>query len=404
MAKRKDEIKQEDLDLLEELGVDTVQEKPRSYSKLEERVIADFEEINRWVGAHGRLPRPGAAASDFFERRYAIRLRHIWDSEQWRELLQPFDTKNLLSPPAAVEEVADDDESLLASLGLNPQQGDLLDLRHVRSTEERRIAEEIGRREPCADFADYKSLFAKVQSDLGAGVRQTQSWESDKSVSQDDWFIVGGQLAYVVEEGEEFKQPYGFKDARLRVIYDNGTQSIPLRRSLQKALLIDKTSRRVRKVAAGPLFAGTIDEGDVTTGTIYVLRSLSDHPYIQQHREVIHKIGVTGGNIHTRIANAASEPTYLLAPVEVVATYKLANIHRHKLEALLHRVFTSAQLDLTLPDRFGKPFRPREWFLVPLPAVQRAVELLQASQLQRYVYNPAIGELEQLNGGSPSVH
>ena len=123
----------------------------------------------------------------------------------------------------------------------------------------------------------------------------------------------------------------------------------------------------------GPLFGDEPEPDDIETGTIYVLRSLSNHPYITEHRELIHKIGVTGGNVEARIANADNDATYLLADVEVVATYKLHNLNRTRLENVFHRLFGAAQLDLTIEDRFGHPVKPREWFLVPLQVIDEAV-------------------------------
>jgi hypothetical protein len=126
--------------------------------------------------------------------------------------------------------------------------------------------------------------------------------------------------------GETIKAPNGESDARLRVIYSNGTESNLLRRSLQRALYKDEAGRRLTEPNAGPLFAEKWEEDDIASGIIYVLRSLSNHPYVAEHRELIHKIGVTGGSVEARIANAAHDATYLLADVEVVATYKLADI------------------------------------------------------------------------------
>ena len=70
-----------------------------------------------------------------------------------------------------------------------------------------------------------------------------------------------------------------------------------------------------------------------------MLRSKSENPFIAENRTVIHKIGVTRGSVKRRIANAAKDPTYLLAEVEIIETYKLANIDPVKLEKLLHRFF-----------------------------------------------------------------
>lgn len=126
----------------------------------------------------------------------------------------------------------------------------------------------------------------------------------------------------------------------------------------------------------------------IESGTIYVLRSQSDHPYFVEHRELLHKIGVTGGDVALRLSNARADPTFLFADVEIIATYKLFNINRSKLENLLHRFFGGARLDLEIKDRFGKPVRPREWFLIPLPVIDEAVSRISDGSLSEYFYDP----------------
>ncbi len=125
----------------------------------------------------------------------------------------------------------------------------------------------------------------------------------------------------------------------------------------------------------------------------YVLRSLSSHPFVAENRELIHKIGVTGGKVETRIAGAEKDATYLLADVEVVATYKLHNLNRTKLENIFHRLFGAAQLDLTIADRFGHPVKPREWFLVPLHVIDEAVRRIQDGSITEVVYDPNTAQL-----------
>ena len=131
----------------------------------------------------------------------------------------------------------------------------------------------------------------------------------------------------------------------------------------------------------GPLFGDESEPDDIETGTIYVLRSLSGHPFVAEHRELTHKIGVTGGKVETRIAGADKDATYLLADVEIVATYKLHNLNRTRLENIFHRLFGAAQLDLTIADRFGHPVKPREWFLVPLHVIDEAVSAFGMGRL-----------------------
>jgi len=168
-------------------------------------------------------------------------------------------------------------------------------------------------------------------------------------------------------------------------------------RSLQRAFYDDPAARRLVAPDTGQLsFGGELEADDVETGTIYVLRSLSDDPYVAQHRELIHKIGVTGGKVESRIANAEHEATYLLAKVEVVATYKLAGIQRTRLENLLHRLFAPARLDITIHDRFGHPVQPEEWFLVPLFVINEAVERIKDGSITRYIYDRESASLKPL--------
>jgi hypothetical protein len=193
--------------------------------------------------------------------------------------------------------------------------------------------------------------------------------------------------------GEVFSNAQGRTDARLRVIFDNGTESNLLMRSLQRALHKDEAGRRITDPMAGPLFAGGNEEGDLASGIVYVLRSKSDDPYVAEHRNVLHKIGVTGGDVARRLANARLDPTFLMADVEIVATYELFNIGRAKLENLIHRIFGAARLDIDIKDRFGQPVTPREWFLVPLFVVDEAIERIKDGTIADYRYDPKTASL-----------
>jgi hypothetical protein len=162
-------------------------------------------------------------------------------------------------------------------------------------------------------------------------------------------------------------------------------------------------SHRMASPESGQLaFGGDFEADDVESGTIYVLRSLSDHPYVAQHRDLIHKIGVTGGKVETRIANAENEATYLLAKVEVVATYKLAGINRTRMENLFHRLFAPARLDIAINDRFGHPVQPEEWFLVPLFVIDEAVARIKDGSITGYIYDPKAAKLLPVPEGSSS--
>lgn len=384
-----------DLDeLREELDDFAQPAKAGGQSPREERVIAGFEEIQRFVEQHGRVPLHGEDR-DIFERLYAVRLDRLRSLGEYKPLLTPLDHQGLLGgAPAAnlhVEVMTNDDLAAeLQGIGGAPS---LSQLKHVRSSAEIQAAEEIANRTKCADFEKFEPLFKAIDADLKAGTRQTRTFGVNPSIEAGDFFVLGGQLVFVAEKGEEFPAPNGQPDAKLRVIYINGTESDLLKRSLQRALYKDEAGRRVTDPDAGPLFSDTPEAGDVESGTIYVLRSRSDHPFVAEHRQLVHKIGVTGGDVGTRIANAVHDATYLLAEVEVVATYKLVGINRTKLEGLLHRVFAPAQLDLTIQDRFGHPVKPREWFLVPLHVIDEAVERVRDGTIVHVEYEPQSASL-----------
>ena len=280
-----------------------------------------------------------------------------------------------------------DDDALLAALGVEASAPDITELRHVRSSAEKRAAEEVATRQKCEDFETFQPLFEQIQRELDAGIRETRPLGIKADIEPGRFFIIGGQKAYVAEMGEEFTQNYGDKDARLRVIFDNGTESNMLRRSLHRALHKDEAGRRILETSAGPLFADQSRDGDEASGTIYVLRSKAEVPYVAEHRELVHKIGVTNAKVETRIGNARLEPTFLMADVEIVAEYKLYNIDRGKLEKLIHRIFAPARLEIEIEDRFGNPVVPREWFLVPLGAINDAVEKVKDGSIAAYVYD-----------------
>jgi hypothetical protein len=384
--------------LLDALGIEVAPLKASKYTPREERLIAGFEDVLRFVEAHGRAPQHGEGG-DIFERVYAVRLDRLRVLPEARSLLAPLDVHGLLAGGGVPAGQADqlDDEALLEELGIDgaPEEGDITVLRHVSSSDERRAAEEIANRTKCEDFDRFKPLFEKVKRELADGERTTRTFQtrSMDEIQQGTFFIVGGQIAYVAEVGEQFTTQYERRDSRLRVIYDNGTEGDVLQRSLQRALHRDEVARLITEPNAGPLFGETLEADDIESGTIYVLRSLSDHPHVAMHRELIHKIGVTGGKVEARIGNAEVDATYLLAKVEVVATYKLSNIHRTRLENVFHRIFAGAQLDLTIADRFGNPVRPREWFLVPLHVIDEAVGRIRDGSITDFVYDTATARL-----------
>lgn len=380
-----------DDDILAELGVDLTPKKAGARTPREERIIAGFEDIVKFREEHGRVPQHGEGR-DIFERLYAVRLDRLRALPESARLLAEIDVHGLLAggEDSAFVPVDDlDDGALLAELGIDaaPAQ-DITELRNVRSNSDRKAAEEIATASRCEDFATFKPMFDRIEADLTSGARVTRPFGRDAGIDLGDFFILRGQLAYVAEVGELTKAPNGQHDARLRVIYSNGTESNLLRWSFQRALYKDDSGRRVTAPDAGPLFGSAPDEPDqLSAGTLYVLRSRSTHPTIAAHRDLVHKIGITGGAVEARIAGAADDATFLLADVDVVATYRLYDVNRPRLEALVHRVLDSVRFDAEISDRFGKSVRPREWFMVPLSVVDEIVQRINDGTLVEYTYD-----------------
>jgi len=382
---------QSDKELLDALGVQATPEKKAVRTPREERIIAGFEEIQRFYEQHGRAPEHGED-KEIFERIYAVRLDQLRKLEECRNVLAGIDHQGLLELSSGNEEITPeelDDKDLLSQLGVSANSAeDITQLRHVKPRQEIRTAEEIANRKRCDDFHKFKPIFDAVQKELDGGARQTLPFKDNASVKKSDLFILSGQKVYVADVGEEFySESQNRSDARIRAIYDNGTESDLLKTSLQRALQKDERGRRISNPSAGPLFSGVSDSEDLASGTIYVLRSKSDHPTICENRQIIHKIGVTGGDIKQRLANAKNDPTFLMADVEVIAKYELFNINRTKLEKLIHKFFESAQLDIQIIDRFGKPVVPREWYLVPISAIDDTVSRIKDGTIGEFLYD-----------------
>lgn len=385
----------EDEALLADLGVEVETGKAPSRTPREERIIAGFEEIQRFVEEHGCAPQHGEER-DIFERLYAVRLDRIRDQADARALIEPMDHQGLLAGYTSTPDVELDDDSLLAELGIEAETPPITELRHVRSTAEKRAAEEIASRERCEDFDTFKPLFEQVQKELDSGLRDTRPFEMKAEIEKGRFFIVGGQKAYVAEKGETTITDQGRTDARLRVVFDNGTDSNMLMRSLQRALNKDEAGRRIMDPIAGPLFSDQSIDGDDASGTIYVLRSKSNHPLVAANRELVHKIGVTNISVEQRVAGAQLQPTFLMANVEIVATYELYNINRTRLENLVHRIFAPARLEIEVMDRFGRAVVPREWFLVPLFIIDEAVQMIRDGTIRDCVYDPKSASLTRV--------
>ena len=279
-----------DDELLGALGVDVDPVKTSSRTPREERIIAGFEDILRFYQIHGRAPLH-SEGRDIFERLYAVRLDQLRKLPEARLLLAEFDNSGLMtSATAAQSDVGDmDEDALLAELGIDKEpvvDNDITVLRHVRPYVEIKAAEEIANRTPCNDFDHFKHLFDEAEAGLKAGTWMTKPFIKNASIELGDFFIVGGQMAYVAEIYEGTTTRDGRDNPRLRVIFDNQTESNLLLRSLSRSLYPDgdtPVGRRLIRKDDGPLFGYAPEPDDIEVGTIYVLRSLSTHPFVTDY-------------------------------------------------------------------------------------------------------------------------
>ena len=365
----------------------------------ESRLVRGFAEITAFVEREGRIPVNKAGASPF-EKIYRTRLEVIQAHPQWHPLLGGKDARGLLTADlsAALPPIAKTDMAELIGQVAEKDGADdsIFTLRHVRTRDQIQRAEEIAGKELCPDFDTFKPLFDQVVKDLEDGNRESERFTNEREIREGQFFILKGVLCYVADRSQTFEQA-GRPNERLRLIFANGTQSRLLSRSLAAELYKPEAKgRRIspRRDHLGPLFEGAEQS---QTGSIYVLRSLSNDPYMQLHRHSLFKIGVTTGSVARRISRAETDPTYLLAPVEVALEAELHNVRPSAMEKLLHTFFQAARADVEIKDRFGTPVQPREWFHLTLDSIEKAIGLIRDETLHQHHYNIKTARIEALS-------
>jgi len=380
-------------------GLLKVKPPPSPTSSDEARVVEQFCEVNEFIEKHHREPgaEPDGSAS-LQEMQMEQRLAALRASTRYRDLLSPIDRHSLLSAAVTREPMPQSLADILSSQSplLSSAADDIFILKHVQSpaTAPDRIAE----RKPCPDFAMFRPLFEAVHADIATGRRQVLPYARDQVIKAGQFFILGGLLAFVAEI-KDMQIRGGKPNARLRVVFENGTEGDHLMQSLARQLYGDRRGQRITDIRSGPLFehqpldSKPLSKHDRVVGYVYIATSLSTHPEIVRLRGSLFKIGFTTGDVQRRISNAENDPTFLLAQAHLVRTYTAVNLDPNKTENLLHRFFAEACLNIELVDRFGKPFRPREWFLVQLPVIEQVIPMLLDGTLLKYRYDVANGDI-----------
>jgi len=347
----------------------------------DDRLVASFEEINAFVDAHGREPQ--RAMDDMQERKLYSRLKGIRENPEKTAALKQHDRHGLLRGEekpeiGSLEDILNDDVLGL----LDDDAEDIFTLKHV--PKETTMPEYVARRKVCRNFERYRPLFEACQKDLREGRRELFPFKDEQQIHPGYFFLLHGVLLYVDRVGKR-ERIKGKTNARLHCIFENGTESDMLLRSLAAELY--KDGRRVSEYEdrlAAQFY--TVTDDDTGTGYIYILRSLSSDPRIQAF-DHLHKIGYATVAVQERIKDAAKEPTYLMAPVEIVAEYQAYNLNPQKFEHLLHTFFGEACLNIDVFDIDGQRHTPREWFDVPLPVIDEAIRYILSGEIVDYRYD-----------------
>ena len=248
----------------------------------------------------------------------------------------------------------------------------------------------------CENFQDYKPLFTKVHQELKEGKRSLVKITKTATLAAGRIYFVSGQMLLLEQIGELKRSSNFLPDARTRCIYENGTESDILLQTLRKSVVGDGYAVSELQEETEAQFFKNIDiaSDDNVTGYIYVLSSLSENPAVKEVKN-LYKIGFTTNSVEQRIANAANEPTYLMAPVKIVATYKVVNMNSQKFEDLVHLMLKPVQFQVTVFDDEGKEHQPQEWFIVPLPVVDVIIKKIMDGTIVGYIYNPQLECLEK---------
>ncbi|HCZ9310683.1 TPA: GIY-YIG nuclease family protein [Citrobacter amalonaticus] len=389
----------------DDLGL-LVVEPLKIYSSTGNLPVSRLEEINAFYVVHGRPPLPDS--EEFKETLLAQRLRALKDNKQYREMLQPFDIHGLLAgennentlessvsfsvPPVGVDRselvtslddiFADDDDGLLSF-----SEPDIFTLKHV-PIEKKVQPDEIAKRQPCPDFYRFSPLFESVQNGLKTGAFSFVRFRHELKIHEGDFFILNGVMGYVDKVGERLEE-YGPWNARLHLVFENGTEMNMLFLSLTHGLVRDTEGRKV--VLNGQSIRP--DEAPVPTGYVYVLATHSDQPALQRFKPDLYKIGFTEGTIEERIKHAEKDKTFLEAPVRVVMTTQCFNINTHKFETLIHGFLGKQRLNITLRGLDGQTYHPREWFHAPLATVLSVIKYILDGTISQYRMDNTTGKI-----------
>ena len=357
----------------------------------DERLVASFQEINLFFEQNNREPELGGGIQ---EHQLYSRLKSIRENPLKMEMLKVYDIFGLLdyTPKelTSLDDVLSDD--LLGIL--NDDDTGLFDLKHVTKFKERESTDFVAQRKQCRDFNNYELKFKQIQSELKSGKRKLIDFKLD-NLRENCYYVHNGILLFVekinITRKEHYK-PDGTRvreDGRTRCIFENGTESNMLKRSIEKILYLNGKVVSENADITNEEFLekfSNVNNEDEEAGFIYILKSKSDKQEIKEINN-LYKIGFSKVSVEERIKNASQEPTYLMADVKIVMAYKCYNMNPHKLEQLVHGFFGRSCLNIDVFDINGNRHTPREWFIAPLYVIEQAIHYIIAGSIINYRYD-----------------
>ncbi|MWJ28567.1 hypothetical protein GPM19_10165 [Halomonas sp. ZH2S] len=417
----------------DELGLLRVAPPRSSAPTTDQRLIASLQNIEAFVREHDREPEKDAedlSEATLAAHLYALRgdLGRVeglaeWDSlgllrafvgdsggldhaqpstdagvgkstqRESTETTPPTTVKAPISPEnvTSLDDIWDSDTLGLLS-GDDESVESIFDLTHVPETSVRDMPDEIAQRTHCDDFYRFEGLFDQVREELREGEAEAVPFQKESQIDEGDMFVLNGMLCIADQVGEESVGAGRKFNPRLRVVFDNGTESNLLLRSLARALYKDETGRRILRPDITFDSMQGITHHDKRTGVIYILRSLSQDPALVGIRN-LHKIGYTEKELEKRITGAERQQTYLEAPVKVVASFDCYNLDPRRFEHLVHAMLHNQRVNVLLHSRDGGTYRPREWFNVELDAAREVVKSIVDGTIAQYRMDNTIGRL-----------
>jgi len=369
-----------------------------------QRLRGGFSDINAFIDERGREPSDEGEQS---ERRLARRLAAIRQNRRKVQVLVQNDRHGLLASVSEQEVPADknfdevsenvtslDDIFADADGLLDSESQELFAERHVQFGAKKNTPDEIAQRTPCRDFDRFEGLFSGAKSEVCEGHSETVRFAKGAQIQEGDFFILDGVMCLVDKIGEKNEGVgHARHNPRIRVVFDNETESNLLLHSFARALYKDPNGRRILMDPDRVFDNGQgLSHHDRRKGVLYILSSKSANPELAAMRD-LYKIGYTEEELEKRIAGAQRSSTYLEAPVTVEATYDCFGVSPRAVERLVHAMLSSQKLNVTLTDHQGRRYRPREWFCVDLETAKAVVERIADGTISNYRIDGVSGRL-----------